>query len=188
MGSAYLANPLEFLVRTLFDLYILAVMLRFLLQWVRADFYNPICQFLVKATNPPLRPLRRIIPGWGGIDIASVILMLVLQVVALLLVALIRGIEPSVGPVAVLAVVELVSLLLNVFLVTIIVQAILSWINPGHYHPITDLLYSLNEPLLRPARRILPPISGLDLSPLVVLILIQLTKMLVIPPLLGLAQ
>ena len=83
MNNPYLSNAAVYLIDTVFSLYMLLVMLRFLLQVVRADFYNPICQFIVKATNPPLRPLRRVIPGVGGIDLASVILLLVLQVVAL---------------------------------------------------------------------------------------------------------
>lgn len=187
MGSSYFTNPLEFLIQTVVGLYILCVMLRFLLQWVHADFYNPVSQFLVKVTNPPLRPLRRFIPGWGGIDIASIVLMLVLQVAVLLLITLLRGAQPSLGALLVIAVAELLALLANVFLVTIIIQAILSWVNPGHYNPVTSLLYSLNQPLLRPAQRLLPPIGGLDLSPLVVILGLQLAKMIVLPPLYSLA-
>lgn len=188
MGSEYLSNPLEFIVHTLFGLYILVVMLRFLFQWVRADFYNPICQFLVKATNPLLRPLRRVIPGFGGIDLASIVLMLVLQILTFLLIFSLRGVAPSFGPLLMLSVAELVSLFLNVFLVAIIIQVILSWVNPGAYNPITGLLYSLTEPVLAPARRLVPPIGGLDLSPIVVLLVLQVTKMLIIPPLLQMAR
>lgn len=188
MTSSYFTNPLEFLIQTLVGLYILCVMLRFLLQWVHADFYNPISQFLVKVTNPPLRPLRRFIPGWGGIDIASIVLMLLLQMGALLLITVLRGVEPGVGALLVLSVAELLSLVFNVFLVTIIVQAILSWVNPGQYNPITSLLYSLNQPLLRPAQRLIPPVGGLDLSPLVVIIGLQLAKMVILPPLYSLAS
>lgn len=188
MGGSYVGNAATFLVETLFGLYILIVMLRFLLQWVRADFYNPVSQFLVKITTPPLRPLRRVIPGWAGMDLAAVVLMLVLQMLALTLIALVRGVEPALGPLLVVSIAELVSLLLNVFLFSIIIQVILSWVNPGAYNPVTGLLYSLNEPLLRPARRLIPPISGLDLSPIAVLIGIQVLKMLLIPPLMSLAR
>jgi len=188
MGSNYFTNPLEFLIQTLVGLYILTIMLRFLLQWVRADFYNPVSQFLVKITNPLLRPLRRFIPGWAGIDIASIVLMLLLQMATLLVISLLRGIEPSVGSILVLSIAELLSLLANVFLVTIIIQAILSWVNPGHHNPMTSLLYTLNQPLLRPAQRLIPPIGGLDLSPIAVLIGLQLAKMIVLPPLYSLAS
>ena len=184
----YLSNPLEFLIQTLCGLYILAVMLRFLLQWVKADFYNPVSQFLVKITNPPLRPLRRFIPGLAGIDLASVVLLIALQMITLLLVFGVRGVTPGIGALLLLSIAELVSLLLNVFLVTIFIQVILSWVNPGQYNPVTSLLYSLNRPLLEPAQKIVPPIGGIDLSPLVVIVGIQLAKMLILPPLYSLAN
>lgn len=186
MSSSYFTNPLIFLIQTLAWLYILCVMLRFLLQWVRADFYNPITQFLVKITNPPLRPLRRFIPGWGGIDLASIVLMLVLQVLALLVIMLLRGAAPNIGVLLVLAIAELLSMMINVFLVSIIVQAVLSWVNPDPYNPAVGLLYTLNQPLLRPAQRLIPPLGGLDLSPLVVIIGLQLAKMLILPLIYGL--
>lgn len=184
----YFSNPLEFLIQTIFGLYILAVMLRFLLQWVKADFYNPVSQFLVKVTNPPLRPLRRFIPGLAGIDLASVVLMLALQMIALTLVFMVRGVSPGIGALLMVSIAELVSLLLNVFLVTIFIQVILSWVSPGQYNPVTSLLYSLNQPLLGPAQRLIPPIGGIDLSPIAVIIGIQLAKMLILPPLYSLAN
>lgn len=186
--NTYLSNPLEFLIQTLFGLYILAVMLRFLLQSVKADFYNPVSQFLVKITNPPLRPLRRFIPGLAGVDLSSVVLMIALQMLALLLVFAVRGASPGFGSLLFLSIAELVSLLLNVFLVTIFVQVILSWVSPGQYNPVISLLYSLNYPLLGPAQRLIPPIGGIDLSPIVVIIGIQLAKMLILPPLYSLAN
>ena len=132
-----MGNPLseagEFLVQTVFGLYILAVMLRFLLQWVRADFYNPISQFLVKATNPPLLPLRRVIPGWMGMDLAAVALMLMLQCVEWLIIAGLRGASLSLGTLLVLSVAKLLSLLLDVFLFAILIQVVLSWVSPGTY-------------------------------------------------------
>lgn len=179
----YAGNAGIFLIKTLFGLYILAIMLRFLFQWVRADFYNPLSQFLVKVTNPPLLPLRRIIPGFGGIDLASVVLMLLLQILELILVGLVRGYSFQPLGLFVLSIAELSSLLLNVFFFSILIQVILSWVNPGGYNPATALLYSLNEPVLRPARRLIPPISGLDLSPIVVMIGLQLATYLVVAPL-----
>jgi YggT family protein len=185
--SGYLATPLDFIVRTLFQLYILAVMLRFLLGWARASFYNPVAQFLVKVTNPPLLPLRRVIPGFFGVDLAAVALMFALQVLALWLIALIWAAPLTLGTLLAGAVVELIELVFNVFIISIFIQAILSWINPGSYNPVSSLLGSLTEPLLRPARRLIPPISGFDLSPLAVIILLQVLKMLVIPLLRHLA-
>jgi len=185
--NGYLLNPLEFVISTLFQLYITVVMVRFLLQWVRADFYNPLSQFVVKVTNPLLRPLRRIIPGWGGLDIAALLLMLVLQLLSLTLILLLRGHGVPLGVLIPWSLAELVGLAFNVYIFAIIAQAILSWINPGHYNPVSSILYSLTEPLLRPARRLLPPISGIDLSPLLVLLALQVAKMLIVPPLMYLA-
>lgn len=187
-GPDYFSNPLVFLIKTLFGLYILAVLLRFLLQQSRADFYNPVSQFLVKITQPVLRPMRRVIPGVAGIDLSAIILLIVLQLVELLLVGLVqRGGMLPVAPMAVLAVAELVDLTLNVYLVLIFIRVILSWVQPG-YNPSAAIIYSLTDPVLRPAQRIIPPLGGLDLSPLLVLVVIQLLKMLVLPPLYGLAQ
>ena len=188
MGSSYFTNPLEFLISTLIGLFITAVMLRFLLAMVRADFYNPLTQILVKLTNPALKPLRRFIPGFGGIDIASLLLMLALQILALTLITLLRG--AALHPVGLLlwSLAELLGLLFNIYMFSILIQVVLSWVNPNAYNPAISLLYSINEPLLAPARRLIPPLSGLDLSPVVVLLGLQLAKMLLLPPLLAWGQ
>ena len=184
----YLLSPVQFLITTLFELYILVVMIRFLLQWVRADFYNPVSQFVVKVTNPPLKPLRRVIPGFAGLDISSIILMLILQSISFSILFLLQGREFLPFAIIMLSLAELVSLAINVFLFAIFIQVIVSWINPmaGH-NPAMSILYSITEPLLRPARRMLPPISGLDLSPIIVILGLQVLKMLLIPPIKYLA-
>ena len=182
--NSYFTNPLEFLISTLFSLYILAVMLRFLLGMVRADFYNPISQFLVKITNPLLVPLRKIIPGAGKVDVAAIILMLVLQLVMLAVIVALRGVTPPILTLLLAAIGELIILAINVFLFAIIVQVIISWVNPGSYNPVNGLLSSLTAPVMRPIQRLLPPMSGIDLSPLFALIGLQVLKML-IQPLLG---
>lgn len=187
MAGSYLLNPLEFIINTLFGLYILVVMVRFLLQWVRADFYNPVSQFIVRVTTPALRPLRRVIPGWGGIDFAAVVLMLLLQLLSLALILLLRGQGLPLFTLLFWSLAELVALVINIYIGAILIQAVISWINPGTYNPVVTLLHALTAPLLRPARRLLPPISGLDLSPLLVLIALQVLKMLAVPPLLLLA-
>jgi YggT family protein len=164
-------------------LYILAVLLRFLLQLVRADFYNPISQFLVKVTNPPLKMLRRFIPGFGGIDFSSLILAWGLKTIELLLVVMIMGNPVNLLGPLLWAIPELIELTINIYLFGILIQVILSWVNPGAYNPATNLLYSLTGPLMRPARDLLPPIGGIDLSPMLVMIGLVLLKMLLIPPL-----
>jgi len=187
MGG-YGTNAIQFLIQTLFDLYLVAIMIRVLLQLTRADFYNPVSQFLVKITNPPLIPLRRIIPGFMGIDFAAIVLMLAIKIVEIFLVVLIKGASVNFIGVVVLAIAGLLHLLVNVYFFTILIQVVISWINPGSYNPAISLLYSINEPLLGRARRIIPPISGFDLSPIVVIILLQLVSMLLIQPITDLGQ
>lgn len=188
MDNPYLSNAAVFLISTVFNLYIFVVMLRFLMQWVRADFYNPVSQFVVKITNPPLRPLRRIIPGLAGMDLASVVLLIALQVVDLMLINLAVGRVSSAGGLFVTAIAALLSTLITLYFITIFVEVILSWIATGAYSPITYLITQLNAPIMAPARRLIPPIGGIDLSPLVVIIVLQLTKILVIAPLMNFGQ
>jgi len=183
MDSSYFTNPLVFLVHTLFGLYELVILLRFLLQYVRADFYNPISQLVVKASDPPLRPLRRLIPGFGGIDAASLVLLWLLKTVELTLVLLLRG--SGFNPLGALfwALPELVALVINFYLFAVLVQVIFSWINPGGYSPPLALLDRLTAPLMRPARRLIPSMGGLDLSPMAVIVALVVLEMLLLPPL-----
>ncbi|MGB2680000.1 MAG: YggT family protein [Candidatus Competibacter sp.] len=174
-----------FLIQTLFGFYILAVMLRFLLQCVRADFYNPLVQFLVRITNPLLLPLRRIVPGYKGLDVASLVLAFVLQFLEVLLVTLLVGRDAGIGGLLLIAVGELFKLLINIYLWGLIIQAILSWVNPDPYHPAARLLAQLTAPLLQPARRLLPPIAGVDLSPMLAIVALIFISLL-LQDLLGL--
>jgi len=184
MGGNYLSNAGVFLIQTLLGLYALTFMLRFLLQLVRADFYNPFSQFLVKVTNPIVKPLRKVIPGIGGIDWASMIAVILLMLAEMLLIGMLSGHSfPTPQGLFVLALAKTLSLLLNIFLFSIIIQAVISWINPGSYNPIIGLLHQLTAPILNPVRRFVPPISGLDLSPMVAIIVLYLVTLLFIQPL-----
>ncbi len=183
MSPDYLTTPAIFLIDTLVGLYVFAVMLRFLFQWVDADYYNPISQFLIKITHPPLRLMRRFIPSIGRVDTASLMLMLGLQMLGGFLVFLLKGVSTSPAALLVWSIGQLLDTLFNLYFFSIIARAILSWAGPGSYNPAVSLLHSLTEPLLRSSRRLLPPIGGIDLSPLIPLIGIQLAKMLIMPPL-----
>ena len=187
MADPYAVDTLNFLVGLVFSLYILLIMLRTLFQLLRADFYNPLSQFIVKATNPPLRPLRRMIPGFYGVDTAAVILMFALKYIELTLIAALVSQSGSYVGFAVLSLAELLNLLVNVFLFAIIIQVILSWINPGVRNPAISLLYSLTEPLLRPARRLIGTASGFDFSPIIVIAVLIICQKLFIARLFGLA-
>jgi len=189
MGGNYLSNAGVFLIQTLIGLYALTFMLRFLLQLVRADFYNPFSQFLVKVTNPLVKPLRKIIPGIGGIDWASILVVILLMLLEYALIGLLPKFSiPSPQGLFVLALTETLSLLVNVFLFSIIIQAVISWVNPGGYNPIIGLLNQLTAPVLNPVRRFVPPISGLDLSPMVAIIILYLITLLFIQPLTDLGR
>jgi YggT family protein len=181
MSDDYFTNPLEFLISTLFSLYIVAVMLRFLLGLVRADFYNPVSQFLVRITNPLLIPLRKVVPSIGKFDSAAMLLMIVLQLAAITLIQLLRGEGISTAILVIITLATLISLLINVYMFAIIVEVIISWMNPGSYNPVSSLLHSLTSPLLRPIRHIVPPIAGIDLSPLFAIIGLQVLRMLILP-------
>ena len=186
--TGYFSSAAAFLIEAVFGLYMLIVLLRLMLQMARADFYNPLSQFIVKVTNPPLKPLRRIIPGIAGIDMASVVLLFLLQMAKLALIALSASVMLSIAGLAVLSVAELIALVLNVYMVSILIQIVLSWVSPGGHNPLTGILYSINEPIMRPARKILPPMSGIDLSPILVFLGIGLLKILIVSPLLDLGR
>lgn len=180
----YFSQAGLYLIQLVFGFYILLVLLRLLFQLVRASFYNPISQFIVTLTQPPLQFLRRFIPGLFGVDMAAVVLLLVLQTLEIYVIAWLQGASPAVGGVAVIAIAQLIEFTVYVFIVAIFIRIILSWVNPyGTRHPVGDLLYSLTEPLLAPARRLIPPIGGLDLSPIAVFVLLQLTLILIVRPL-----
>lgn len=189
MGGSYLGDALLYLVNTIFSLYILLVVLRFLLQTVRADTQNPVSRFLLQATGLPLRLLRRFIPGFAGVDWSCIVLMVGLQAIELSLTSLIAfGSSLAFPGLVLLSGAELLKLVIYIFMFVIFVQIILSWINPGAYNPVTVLLYQLSEPLLRPARRILPPAYGIDFSPILVFIFLQLSLMLLVRPLADLGR
>ncbi|PWV62305.1 YggT family protein [Plasticicumulans acidivorans] len=181
-GAPYFNNAGIFLIQTAFGFYILALLLRFLLQWVRADFYNPLVQFLVRVTNPPLIPLRRSIPGLFGLDLACLLLMLALQIIEWLLVLNLGGLPSNPFGVLVLALAELLGLTLQVFLWAVIIQALMSWFVRDPRNPLYGVLYRLTAPVLRPVQRVLPLFGGVDLSPLIALVVLQLMHMLLIAP------
>ncbi|SDX32148.1 YggT family protein [Allochromatium warmingii] len=183
MSGSYLLDPLVFLIQTLFGLYIAVVAIRFLLQWVRADFYNPLSQFVVRITTPVLRPLRRVIPGYGGLDLAALVLIWLLSTVQLGLMALVVGLERSLFGAPLWAIPSMVELFINILLFSVLIRAILSWINPDPYNPAAALLDRLTAPVMRPAQRVIRPIGGIDLAPLVVIIGLVLLNMLLLPPL-----
>lgn len=173
-------NPFIFLIDTIFSIYIAIMLLRFILQHVGADFYNPISQFVVKMTQPLVTPARRVVPSIKKIDTATLLLVIVLILVKLTLLYSIAGYPVNGAQIIVKALYDLVSLTFDIFIVALFVQAILSWISPDPYNPVNKLLHSLTLPILRPIKRFVPPISGIDLSVLVALIGLMFVKRLVL--------
>lgn len=166
-------QALAFLIETVFHLYLAALMLRILLEALRADYYNPVCQALIKVTDPLVKPLTRLVPNAGSVSLAGIIWLYVLEVVLLLLLMAIGDWSLPLPALALIAVLRLLRMLLVLYLVLIIVSVILSWVGQGFRHPIVPLIYQLTEPVLAPIRRVLPSLGGLDLSPLVAVIIIQ---------------
>ena len=168
---------LGYLIQTALSLYMVAMLLRFLLQLVRADFYNPISQFLVKVTNPLVIPLRKIIPGIGGLDLASLLLALLLQVLAIVALMLLNGLGmPNPLFLVVWSVLGIVGLLVNIYFFALLAMIILSWIAGGSSNPAVALLYQITEPVMAPFRKLLPPMGGLDFSPILLFILINVLQ------------
>jgi len=186
--GSYLSDAALFLVDTILGIYILLVLLRFLLQLVRADFYNPISQFIVRATNPPLVRLRRFIPGLWGVDLAALALLITMEAIRISLTAMLLGHSPRWTGVIFLSLGELAKLAVYTVIFCIFIRALLSWFSNRLQHPITRLLGSFTDPILRPVRRILPATGGIDLSPLVVFIAMMLILKLVVQPLLDLGR
>ena len=165
------------LIQTFCNLFLVAVLLRFMLQVARADFYNPISQFLVRVTNPLVKPLRKIIPGVFGVDIASLVLALLVELTLISLVILVLGYAlPNVLLLLIWAVIGVLAMVVNIYYIAILGSIILSWVAMGSYNPTIVLINQLAEPVLAPFRKLLPPIGGLDLSPIMVFLAINVVQ------------
>jgi YggT family protein len=177
-----LTNALIFLVNTVFGLFVVALLLRFYLQWARAPHRNPLSEFLQALTDFMVRPARRLIPGLWGLDLSTLVLAWLVQLVEILLVLQIRdyGLGPAAGQslaaAGLLAAVLILKIGLYVVMVAVIVQVVLSWVSP--YSPLMPLANSLTRPFLRVFQRRVPPIGNVDLSPLFAVVVIQLLLML----------
>ena len=183
---SYLLQAIFSLVQMTFGLYLSLIMLRFLLQCVRADFYNPLSQIIVKLTNPPLRWLRRVIPGYAGIDWPCLVLLLLVQGLELFFLALLfTGHMPALTALLVLSIAHLLQLCIYVYIFCITLVVVISWINPGAYNPLTVLIYQLTNPVLAVVRKHMPDTGGLDFSPMVVLLAGFLILHLVVAPLMD---
>ena len=176
---ANVTPALVFVVNAVAQLYLFVLLLRILLPWLGADYRNPITQAILKITSPVVVPLRRIIPPVGRVDTATVLVAFIIQYLLIMLILLIFGKSATIGTIALTAVVDLVLLMLRLFVFAIIIRVILSWISPGGYNPALAIIHALTDRVLLPFRRIIPPLGGLDLSPLVAIILITAVTIVV---------
>jgi YggT family protein len=170
-----------FIIKTLGSLYLLIVLMRFILQLVRANFYNPLCQFVVKATQPLLKPLRRVIPSMFGLDMSSLVLALIVQMLLMAVIITLKGFAVDWLLLVPWSLIALFSLFLNILFYAMIISVILSWVAPGSHNPGAELVAQITEPVLAPFRRIIPNLGGLDISPIFAFIVIQLLQSWLIP-------
>ena len=170
-----------YVLQTLGSLYLLIVLMRFVLQLVRANFYTPLCQFIVKAPQPLLKPLRRIIPSLFGLDMSSLVLAILVQL-ALMALTLLLTYGTTGNPLQLLiwSIIGVTALFLKIFFFALIISVILSWVAPGSHNPGAELVNQICEPALAPFRRILPNLGGLDISPILAFMVLKLIDMLVI--------
>jgi YggT family protein len=187
MGNPIL-HALEFLIDTLFTLYITTFLLRFLLQWVRADFYNPVCQSIIKITNPVLMRVRRFIPGFKGIDWASIAIVIVFCFInEYLLIALRFGVMPNPIGIGLFAIADAIGLGLNIYIFSTLIWVITSWLTPQAINPVMQAIYPLIAPALQNIQRFVPRVAGLDLSPIALMVLLSLINILLVMPLKAMA-
>ncbi len=172
------------LINSIGSLVLLIIFLRFLLQLVRADFYNPLSQMIVKFTNPMLIPLRRVIPGFGGLDVASLVLAFAAQYLLIMLILVVAGYGLNLpwGMMLGWSAVGLLKLVLNIYFWGMLIMVIASWVAPNSYNPALILINQLLEPVTAPVRRIMPDMGGLDLSPVIVLLGIKILEILLLTP------
>ena len=170
-------NATVFLIDTLFSLYLMVVILRLWLQMVQADFYNPLSQFVVKATHPIVGPLRRVIPSIGRFDTATFVLAVVVCALKIVTLGLMFGGNLNPLGVAILSVIGVIKETLSLMFWVLLLRAILSWVSQGR-SPVDYVLHQLTEPFWAPIRRIIPPLGGLDLSVLIAIIALQFLQLL----------
>ncbi|HRQ64465.1 MAG TPA: YggT family protein [Xanthomonadaceae bacterium] len=185
---SYFATAGQMLVEFVFGIACLLLLLRVMLQWVRADFHNPICQFLYLVTNPVLTPLGRVFPVVRGLNTAGLVVAWVVQTLKWLVLGLLVGKLLPPLALAVFGLYSVIDLTLLVLIILIVVRIVLSFVAPDGYHPLVPLLYRLTEPLMAPARALIPSVGGLDFSPILVMLALALARILVATPIFDLGQ
>ena len=168
-----MTQALFFILKTLTQLYLLLLLLRFWLPLLRADFRNPVAQGVLRLTSPLINPWRRFIPPIGRLDSATVLVAFAIEYLLILVLLALSGASAGILPITATAIVDLGILSLNMFFFVILIKIILSWVSPNNYNPVTAMLTTIAEPILQPFRRLIPPLGGLDISPIFAIVLLQ---------------
>jgi len=184
----YIANAGQLLINFAFGALVALVVLRVLLQVARANFYNPVCQFLYKVTNPVLMPLRKVIPAWRNLDVAAVLLAWLLSAIKLALLYALAGHRLGIAGLVLMAFADLVDFVLMLYLGLILVRVLLSFISVERSNPIVPLVFQLTEPVLGPIRKRLPSLGGIDFSPMLAWLAIMLARVLAVEPVFDLGR
>ncbi len=179
----HITSASGYLSETILGIVLFIVLLRFWMQWVRANFRNPIGQFVITVTNPIVIPLRRLLPSIGAIDTATVLLAMAIAIFKTYVLFRLFNISPAWSGLILYSLGELIKVSIYLFMAAIFIQIIASWVNPNSYHPILETARSISEPLMAPARKLIPAIGGLDLSPIAVIIFLNLSLRLFVAPL-----
>ena len=184
----YIQNALGLAIETILGFYLIVAILRFLFQLLRADHRNPLCQLVISATNLPLQILRRFIPGLFGIDLAAITLILLTAFIKTMILLSVSGLPANPAGAFVLALGESLNILIWILIIIILASAVLSWVAPMSRHPAVWLVFGMSEPVLRPFRQLIPAISGIDLTPILALLILNLAQRLVVHPLTDLGR
>ncbi len=167
-----------FVLNVLVGLYLLLLLLRLLLPLMRANFNNPLAQGILKATSPLVIPVRRLLPPIGRIDTATVAVACGIQYLLIWLIGAIQGQHPGIPELVLLSIFSLANQVIRLFMFAIIIRIVLSWIAPGGYNPAIEIISTLTEPIMRPFRRIIPPLGGFDISPLFAILALGVASIL----------
>ncbi|MGY8868971.1 MAG: YggT family protein [Pseudomonadales bacterium] len=171
-------DPITLIIRTLGELFIFILLMRFLLQLARADYYNPISQSIVRLTQPVLAPLQKILPKAGRMDLSPLVVALLVKLGTFAALIMMAGgnVQADVVSLLIYAVVGLLDSILNIYFWAVIGSVIISWVAPGSFHPAPQLIGQITEPLFKLAQKVIPPIGGLDLSPILIFLTIQIIQ------------
>jgi YggT family protein len=184
MENNYFSDATIYLANVILGSYGFIIMIRLVLQLVEADFYNPICKAIHSITNPVLKPVRAFLPHFKRIDSASLLMVITFEIIAVWFTLKLKSsMNPSLLGLIVLSLGSTLGEFVRIFTWSIIIQAFLSWIAPDPRNPIVSVLNSITAPILSKARTVLPSTPGVDFSPIIALVALQLTLMLIVNPL-----